>query len=252
MTLPPWFDSLPITPEEFVLGFVIAIVGSLIQGSIGFGLAVVCAPTLLLVNPTFVPGSLLVAALLLSLMMIARERTHVAWGEVAFSTLGRTFTIIPAALMVAWLDPFWFNNVFAIAVLVAVTMSLGGWHLTMSRTNLVIAGAISGLTGTISSIGGPPMALVYQHSRGPHLRATLSAIFTAGTILSMIALALFGEFGTKDILLGIALMPGVLVGFFLSTFTAKYLDQRATRPAVLFISALSAAVILVRTWLVGS
>ncbi len=243
------WPTMPLTLDEFAIGFVIAIVGSIVQGSVGFGLAVVCAPTLLLVNPTFVPGSLLVAALILSLMMIARERAHVAWGEVAFATLGRLVTTVPAALMVAWLDPFWFNNVFAIAVLAAVLMSLGGWHLSMSRANVAIAGAISGLTGTISSIGGPPMALVYQHSRGPHLRATLAAIFTVGTVLSMTALALFGEFGSKDILLGVALMPGVLVGFFLSTFTAKYLDQRATRPAVLLISALSAVVILVRTWL---
>ena len=43
-------------------------------------------------------------------------------------------------------------------------------------------------------------------------------------------------------------MPGVVVGFGLSIFTAPLLDRHATRPAVLTLSAISAIVILVLTW----
>jgi uncharacterized membrane protein YfcA len=241
--------TLPVSAPELAIGMAIAVLGAFVQGTIGFGLAVVAAPILLLINIHFVPGSLLVAALLLSLMMIAREPRAVAWHEVGHATAGRVVTALPAAWMVARLDPFWFNNVFAIAVLVAVAMSLCGWRWKMSPTNVAVAGAISGITGTISSIGGPPMAIVYQHQRGPHMRATLSAVFTIGTLLSMGSLALFDEFGLPDILLGLALMPGVLVGFVISSLVAGRLDKHITRPAVLGVSALSAGIILVRTWL---
>ena len=46
------------------------------------------------------------------------------------------------------------------------------------------------------------MALVYQNQRGPHMRATLSAIFGIGTVLSIFALWYYGEFTWKDVWLG--------------------------------------------------
>ena len=42
--------------------------------------------------------------------------------------------------------------------------------------------------GSITSIGGPPMALVYQHRTGPELRATLALFFVFGSSLSILLL----------------------------------------------------------------
>ena len=48
--------------------------GAMLQGSIGFGLNVVGAPLLVLIDTRFVPGPTLVAALVLTLLVGVRER----------------------------------------------------------------------------------------------------------------------------------------------------------------------------------
>jgi hypothetical protein len=111
---------------------------------------------------------------------------------------------------------------------------------------VVVAGTLSGIAGTISSIGGPPMALVYQHERGPSVRGTMSAIFVVGTWISIAGLWWAGRFGNVELLLGLVLMPAILAGFAVSRYTAAWLDRRRTRPAILAVSAVSALVILVR------
>ena len=131
-------------------------------------------------------------------------------------------------------------------VLAGVIISLAGWHIPLTLRNLFLTAIGSGFVSTVSAVGGPPMALVYQHEDGPQIRGTLSAIFTIGTLISLAGLWWAGRFGRDELMLGVLLMPGVLVGFALSRYTAAWLDRAHTRPAVLAVSALSAVVIGVR------
>jgi uncharacterized membrane protein YfcA len=239
--------TLPIDGFELAIALVVALVGATVQGALGFGLAIIGAPILLMVDEVFVPGSLLVSAFLLSLLMIAREREHVRVDEVLLATFGRALTIVPAAAMVRYLPTHLFNTVFACSVLMAVALSMKGLQIPLTRRNIVRAGAVSGVTGTIASIGGPPIALVYQNEQGAHFRATLSAIFTLGTVMSMAGLAAFGKFGMDDIAIGLALMPAVLVGFGLSSVVTRRMGDRSLRPAVLVTSAASAVLVLLKT-----
>jgi hypothetical protein len=70
--------------------------------------------------------------------------------------------------------------------------------------------------------------------------------FVFGGILSLTALSLAGHFGKHELLLAAILLPGVLVGFLLSHFTAPLLDAKTTRPAVLAVSCLAGLVVLGR------
>lgn len=234
-------------PSELALAFAAVFVGAMVQGGVGFGLAVVAAPILLMLNPEWVPGSLLVASLLLSILMALRERRSIAVKEVAYSSLGRLLATIPTAYLIGSIDQQMFSVVFATAILIAVAISMSGYHLKFNHTNLVVASVISGATNTIAAIGGPPMALIYQSQQGPHIRATLAVIFGIGTSFSMLALAWFGQFGLRDLVLGGILLPAIFAGFATSRFTTPWIDARATRPALLGLAGLSAIVILLRT-----
>jgi uncharacterized membrane protein YfcA len=125
-------------------------------------------------------------------------------------------------------------------------LSVSGWHVPLTLRNVFLSGIGSGFMGTVSAIGGPPLALVYQNESGPRIRSTISAMFTIGTMVSATGLWWAGRFGIKELVLGLLLMPGVLVGFALSRFTTPWLDREHMRPAVLGLSALSAVVIAVR------
>ena len=60
-----------------------------VQGSIGFGLGVLSVPLLVLIDARFVPGPLLLAALLLTLLIYRRERQSVQSGELGWAYAGR-------------------------------------------------------------------------------------------------------------------------------------------------------------------
>jgi uncharacterized membrane protein YfcA len=238
--------TLPVTPAELTIAMVLVAAGSVVQGSIGFGMAVVAAPILLLVNPVFVPGPMLLAAVFLVILIALRDRRDVIAGDVAVATAGRILGTAPAALAIGTLPRSMFEMFFAMLVIIVVVLSMTGLYLRRTPGNVFVAAILSGFIGTMSSMGGPAMALVYQHETGPKIRGTLSAIFTIGTAISVLGLWWVGRFGAVELQLAVLLMPAVLAGFLLSRYTVGRLDKAHTRPAVLAISAFAALAIVLR------
>jgi uncharacterized protein len=99
--------------------------------------------------------------------------------------------------------------------------------------------------GTATSIGGPPLALLYQHHEGPVLRSTLAVVFGIGTLISIAGLAVGGEVHGWQVLLALALVPGIGVGLVAGRFLARRLDARWLRPAVLAVAAIAAVLAIV-------
>jgi uncharacterized membrane protein YfcA len=231
---------------ELATALGLVVIGAVIQGSIGFGLAAVVAPVLLLVNPIFLPGPMLFTSMLLTTLVGHRDRRHIHWPEVSIATVGRVLGMLPAALAIRYLSATAYDLLFSCAVLFGVVVSLAGWHFRLTLRNLFIAATGSGFVSTVSAIGGPPLALVYQHAEAPKIRGTMSAIFTIGTPISLAGLWWAGRFGWAEFTLGVLLMPAILVGFYLSRYTAGRLSPRTTRPAVLALAAATALVVMIR------
>ena len=90
------------------------------------------------------------------------------------------------------------------------------------------------------------MALLYQHESGSRIRGTLSAYFVIGVSMSLVGLHFVGMFGVSELLLSLSLLPGVLVGYWVSRHTAAYLDRGYVRTGVLLVSAASALAVLLQ------
>ena len=165
--------TLPVTPAELTVGAVLALVGSVLQGSIGFGLSVVAAPVLLLLNPVFVPGPMMLAAIFLVILIAVRHRRDVIARDIALATVGRVIGTLPAAYAISRMPRSFYELLFAVLVLIAVTISILGWHVRPTPRHVVLAAILSGFVGTMSSIGGPAMAIVYQNETGPRFAHTL-------------------------------------------------------------------------------
>jgi uncharacterized protein len=229
-----------VTPIDFLVAGVVTAVGSMIQGSIGFGVNVVAGPILVLIDPSLIPGPAVVCALLLTGLVAWRERKDMDLRALRWAFVGR----IPATVIAAWAVSRLPERGVAIAlgatVLGAVAISLGGFRFRPTPATLVGAGLASGVMGTIAAIGGPPMALVYQDEPGPKIRATLSGFFVVGALLSLGSLAAVGRFGTDELLASGVLVPGTLLGFWLSRWTGGLFDRGFIRPAVLGLCAVAA------------
>ena len=176
----------PAGPD--VLGLVVAgtavFVGSVLQGAVGFGLALVAAPVLYMVDPRLVPGPMIFAALALILLTGWRDRKSIDFRGFGWGLLGRLPGTALGAAILAVLSPERLAVPLGALVLLAVGISASGVHLTPSPRTLFGAGFLSGFMGTTSSIGGPPLAMVYQHAPGRQMRGTFSSYFLVGTLMA--------------------------------------------------------------------
>jgi hypothetical protein len=78
------------------------------------------------------------------------------------------------------------------------------------------------------------------------IRGALSRYFLAASGVSIIGLALFGQFTLADLATGALLIPAAFAGYLASSALLGRIDATAVRIAVLGLSAASAIVALVR------
>ncbi len=235
------------TTQELLLAWGIVAAGALIQGAVGLGMGLVAVPVLLLIDPVFVPGPMLGCALALTFSMIMRERRSVDLLGLKWGLLGRLVGTAIASLLMVRMSQDVISVASALLVLVAVVLSLSGWRLIPNSGVLLGVGTVSGIMSTFSSVGGPPIALLYQDEEGPRLRATLSGYLIFGSIVSLVGLVLVGRFGRDELIATAFLLPAVAAGFVLSGPALSVLDRGYTRKAVLLISAVTSASLLLKT-----
>ena len=134
---------------------------------------------------------------------------------------------------------------FSVLVLLGVGLSFAGWRIRPTSRTLVVAGAASGFMGSITSIGGPPMAIVYQHESGDRVRASLANFFVFGAAMSLAMLAAAGEIHADDVRRAMILLPAMLLGFVASRWAARWLDGDDLRKWLLGFSAVTSSIVLV-------
>jgi hypothetical protein len=216
-----------------------------VQGAIGLGFGLVSAPFLALIDTDFIPGAVLVAVLPLSTSVAVHSYADVDRRSAALAILGRIPGVAAGAAVAAAVSSRALSIGLGTAVLIAVAMSI--WLPSVPTTTglTVGAGAVSGFMGTTTGVGGPPMALLYQRVSPRVVRATLSAYFAIGTVLSIVALTVAGDLTSRQWRLGLLLVPGVVVGLVASPWVRRHVDGPRFRPILLAICAASAVLLLI-------
>jgi uncharacterized membrane protein YfcA len=240
-------------PEAFVWSHLagmadLVLVAALLQGIGGVGFAMVSAPISLLYFPELVPGPLLVLGAAAALLGAIREFDQVDWRAVGALMTGRVGGAILAGLTLSVLPGTLFAVVFALLILVGVGFSLAGWRVVATLPNMIMAGLASGMMGTITSSGAPPLAIVMQHVPPPQMRASIACVFFFGALFSLLILAMVDRFSFAQLWLGLLLIPPVAAGFAASSPLKRLFSRAAVRMALLAISALGAIAILIRAF----
>jgi uncharacterized protein len=233
-----------VTLVEYGVAVVAVGFGALVQGTIGFGFGLLVAPIIALLDERLVPGSVLVLGLTVATVIAWRERGALDWRGIKWALVGRVIGTLVGAYAVTRLDPDQLAVALGGFILLAVVLSVAGWHVRPTPPALVGAGAISGVMGTLVSIGGPPMALVYQRERAQRLRSTLAGFFLFGAAFALVTLAASGELRGRQITDALLLLPGLVVGLVASQHLGRHLDHGWTRPAVLALSSVAAITLI--------
>ena len=235
-----------VTATGFAVIAVAIVLASCMQASIGFGMGMLAAPIVAAVDPGLIPGTLIMLATVVTLMVVVREREAIDFAGTGWALAGRVPGTVAGALLLVALPETALVYALAAVVLGGVALSSLGWQPEPHRRNLVLAGATSGLLATATSIGGPPMALVWQNSTGAQRRGTMSGFFLVGSVLSVALLALTGSVDHHTVMAFAVLLPASVVGYALSRWLNRHLDRSRQRWGAIVISTLGVVVLIGR------
>jgi uncharacterized membrane protein YfcA len=233
--------------QVVVLIGLVAVLGAYVQAVVGLGIGLVTAPVVALVAPSLVPVLPLWLALLISGLNLADEHEHIDWRSTAWSLPARVPGTVVGAWLVASFTESQIGVALALMVLLAVALTIRTVDVPLNPTSLAVAGFVAGATGTATSVGGPPIALLYQRGVPEVVRATLSVFVFVGVIVSLSGLALTGSLHREPSLLALVLSPTVVVGYVVGRRTRRLVEGEAFRRGVLVVCTLSAVALLVQS-----
>lgn len=234
-----------VTWLPWLLCALILFVGCCIQAALGFGVAVLGAPVIMLLEPSWVPYVLTTTALLLSGINAWYQRKDIHLRIIAPAMLAR----IPGTVVGAWLlvsiSVLWLHVFVSVSVLIAVIVSVCAVRFEATPARLSWAGLLSGFMGTTTSIGGPPIAMVMQYGDPAGVRANLSFYFAFSCVVSLMSYAVAGLLSGQILLLCLSFTPSAMLGFVVGKRLQAWVDKDRFRPLLLVLCVVASAISLV-------
>ncbi|MFG6176797.1 sulfite exporter TauE/SafE family protein [Halomonas sp. THAF12] len=232
-------------PAVYVVLAAATAVAAFMQGAIGIGFALIVAPVMGLLRPDLLPVALLVLMLPLNLYVALREREAIDWRGSAWIGVGR----LPGTFLGLWIlvvmSTNGLNQLIGASTVLAVLAALFAPVFRPKPGACVSVGLITGVTETATGVGGPPLALLYQHRPGPELRSTIACCFLIGELVSLVILASAGKVGAEQLRWALYLLPPLLVGSVASRVMHQRLDARRLRQGVLLFALVSGVALMI-------
>jgi uncharacterized membrane protein YfcA len=228
-----------VTLATFTLLAIITAGAAFVQATIGVGFALIVAPVLAFAAPDLLPVALLLLMLPLNAFVGWREREALDWFGSGWITAGRAIGTLFGFWILVAVSSATLSLLVGIATLAAALASLLAPTFNPNRSAFIAAGLMTGITETATGIGGPPLALVFQHHAAASLRANVAVCFLIGELFSLILLAASGRLDLWHIEAAGMLLPALAIGAFASQFVHGRLDQRRLRLFVLGFAVVS-------------
>ncbi|MFC1940048.1 sulfite exporter TauE/SafE family protein [Chloroflexota bacterium] len=213
-------QSLEIFSTPWFLVFCAVLFASFIRGLAGFGLALILAPILLLI---FNPASMVVInsllALLSNILILLRYFAKVNFKRIIPMALSSLLGIPIGVWVITVIDPHILKMSIGIIIIgFAIPIAIG-YHKSFADEKLAssIAGLLSGILSTSTSLGGPPIVILMHGQYWPKdvIHPSLSAYFMFLCCGSIGALSLAGQVSMEMIKTAASLTPAMLLGVYL-------------------------------------
>ena len=132
-----------MTGTEYAVIAGVIFLAACLQASTGFGMGMLAAPVVAMVDPMLLPATLILLALLVTILVTVRERQHLDLRGTGWALMGR----IPGSFLGAWLVAVLSKEglawVVVVVVLTGLVLALRGWAPRPVRVNLIAAGAVT-------------------------------------------------------------------------------------------------------------
>lgn len=221
--------------------------GTMLQRLAGQGFGLLAAPLTVLVVPDFLPATLLLIGGVVGFGATAVDMGAITKKELVPGFTGRTLGAVLAAWIAATIaDPGIFSILVAGMVYLGIALSIIGLRVAIVPASLFSAGVVAGIMGTLTAVGAPPMALLYQHEEQRRSAGMQNIFFAWGMVVSILALTVAGLVGIRHLLLAAALVPFAFAALRVSATLARRVAKAQIRPYALTLAGAAATVLLVR------
>lgn len=221
------FETVLGEPWLLLVIWLVVMAAAIVQAGLGMGFGLTSAPLLAVLDPGLVPAPTLILGLATATWGAFAERTAINWSEVRFAAAARAGgSLLAALVLVRITDRDAFSLVFGLLIALAVLLVISGRRLPFTRVSLSSMGVVSGFMGTITSVGAPPLALVYQGRPATKSRPTLAAFFAIGCAISLFVLFASGWAGTRDLILAAFMSIPMICGLLVARRLTGRFDQR--------------------------
>ena len=206
-----YFSSL----DFYIIILFLIILGAITQSAIGIGFGIP-AGILVLLEPSMVPSCIILMGSFLALSNAMLSYKDIIKVDLIYSYTGRIIgSILAMPLIFFTLGTDYYLIIFGVLLLIATYLSAKKWNIVATKKNITIAGTASGLMGTLTGIGGPPMAIVYQNSSAKKVVATLNMFFGFGALFSVLLFVYYDLINLPEVMKSIYLAPGLVIGTYI-------------------------------------
>jgi uncharacterized membrane protein YfcA len=232
-----------------LLYVILMFVASLLQAIVGFGRALVTVPlALLFLSKETVVCSMFVVGLSLNGFLSARIRAPISPRPVVILFLASLFGL-PVGLSILRAIPMDSMKVFVgcLVVLFAILLRWGKLRLPQNAPWTALAGFVSGVLNTSTSMSGPPVLILLAGQGLPkdQFRRTLSCFFLVSDVVAALMLVLSGVLTPQTVSYGVAAIPFVFLAGYVGDRISTRLPEgpfRVLALAVLFLAGVYSVV----------
>lgn len=238
------FWGLPLTYGQVGLAMLVFCLASALQGVAGYGSVVISGPFLVLIEPRFIPGPVLLCGIVITSLVLLRDGLQVELSRVVQLSLSRAVGSVIGVLLLMQLSPDGAAAALAVIMLGGVGAGIAGVKVRPTVKGLALTGFMSGIAGTVAGLAGAVTALLVQDEQGIKLRGSMAAYLLPGAAVSVILIALVGRLGEVELKLFVLLLPSVCIGYGISSRYRHTLDRFISKPMVLSLASFAALTVL--------
>ncbi len=224
----------------------IIILGSIFQMISGISVGIIIAPFLALISYTLIPAPVMMASLVLTIMMSIKYRKFVDIKSVYMLSLGVSIGVIATIFILKFIDTSNLNLLFGVLTLLAVFISIKIKNIHLRGKFAFSTAIISGIMGSLASVGGQLLSLLYQNHPLNTVKASLSFIYTIFSLFMLITFYYSGNLHQEQIIFGFYMMPGFIIGFLISPFFVSKFNPNYIKITILFLASFGGVMLIIK------
>lgn len=240
-------EILGVPLSDILWGNLIVFIGSLTQMVTGIGLAMIVVAGLFFVNPSYVPASILLIAVFTSSLLSVRYFSFIDWKKLSFATIGRVPGVLVAIWFFANFNNFVINLMIGGLIILYSLATAFKWNIQPTWNNLILGSSFAGVSGTLSGIGGPPIAIAMQNIPKKSYLATISVYYILGNFISIPALFLVDKIASKHFWFTLFCLPSCLLAFWIAPYFYNRLNQKALKKIIQIFCTIFGILLILKT-----